>query len=239
MGRELKRVPLDFKWPMKAVWKGYINPYRSVKCKACDGSGYSEKAQKYNEDWYDLDGYLLNSKPNPYRPSCSYNPNAHQHNLTQVEIDALLKEGRLKAEWLTGNKATPETVKEWNLKAFMGFDSISQHICLCATAETEGWDTNCPYCNGEGEHWFSEEIKKLHEDWERQEPPTGDGYQLWTTTNEGAPISPVFPTLEELAKWCETGTTIFGSDKLTCEQWLEWFKTGNPGYEIALGTIVL
>ena len=27
MGRKLMRVPLDFAWPLKKVWKGYINPY--------------------------------------------------------------------------------------------------------------------------------------------------------------------------------------------------------------------
>lgn len=27
MGREIKRVALDFDWPLKKVWKGYINPH--------------------------------------------------------------------------------------------------------------------------------------------------------------------------------------------------------------------
>lgn len=239
MGRELKRVPLDFQWPMNAIWKGYINPYRSVKCKACDGSGYSGRARKYNEEWYDLDNYHIYCQPNPYRQGCTYNPHSHRYRLTQIEIDALLKEGRLKLEWLAGNKATPETVKEWLLKDSFGFDGISHHVCLSATAEAEGWDPNCPYCNGEGEHWFSDEIMILHDEWRKQDPPTGEGFQLWTTTNEGAPISPVFSTLEELAKWCETGATVFGSDKLTYEQWLVWFQKECPGYEIAPGVIVL
>ena len=32
MGRELKRVPLDFDWPQNKVWHGYLNPYHSTKC---------------------------------------------------------------------------------------------------------------------------------------------------------------------------------------------------------------
>ena len=43
-------------------------------------------------------------------------------------------------------------------------------------------------------------------DWKKYfkvDPPEGKGYQLWETTTEGAPISPVFKTLEELAEWCE------------------------------------
>lgn len=26
MGRELKRVPLDFDWPLNERWKGYVSP---------------------------------------------------------------------------------------------------------------------------------------------------------------------------------------------------------------------
>lgn len=46
MGRELKRVPLDFNWPLNMVWKGYISPYRSQECTVCGGSGYSPEAQR-------------------------------------------------------------------------------------------------------------------------------------------------------------------------------------------------
>lgn len=28
MGREIRRVPLDFDWPLNKVWKGFINPHR-------------------------------------------------------------------------------------------------------------------------------------------------------------------------------------------------------------------
>lgn len=56
------------------------------------------------------------------------------------------------------------------------------------------------------------------------EPPTGDGYQLWETTSEGSPISPIFTTIEELAEWCEDGVTIFGFKKLSKGAWLEAFK---------------
>lgn len=33
--------------------------------------------------------------------------------------------------------------------------------------------------------------------WEKTEPPTGEGWQLWETVSEGSPISPVFPTQDE------------------------------------------
>jgi hypothetical protein len=50
------------------------------------------------------------------------------------------------------------------------------------------------------------------------------GWQLYETTSEGTPVSPVFPTLEELATWCETGATVFASLTWTREQWLASFR---------------
>lgn len=38
MGREIKRVALDFKWVHGKVWAGYINPYW-VDCPFCNGKG--------------------------------------------------------------------------------------------------------------------------------------------------------------------------------------------------------
>lgn len=60
MGRELKRVALDFNWPIDKTWEGYVNPHHvAVKCEHCDGSGYSPGAKKLSDQWY---GYV------PFRP---------------------------------------------------------------------------------------------------------------------------------------------------------------------------
>lgn len=129
MGREIKRVPLDFDWPIDQLWKGYVNPYRGQFCKPCQ--------KKYNE--------------------------------------------------------------------------------------------NCPYCQGSDEIWPSEEIKKLKEEWNRFDPPTGEGYQLWSTTSEGHPMSPVFDTPEKLATWLfESKASSFGHATCTYEQWLAFAK--GPGW---------
>lgn len=58
----------------------------------------------------------------------------------------------------------------------------------------------CPRCDGEGELWNSPEVKRLADEWEREEPPEGDGWQLWQTVSDG-PISPVFSTADELIDW--------------------------------------
>lgn len=53
MGRKVKRVPLDFDWPIKKIWKGFINDRPGAKeCGACDGSGYSPDAKRISDQWY-------------------------------------------------------------------------------------------------------------------------------------------------------------------------------------------
>lgn len=57
MSREIRRVPLDFNWPLNKVWKGYLNPEysRAIECSLCDGSGYSPFAKHLRDQWY---GYV-------------------------------------------------------------------------------------------------------------------------------------------------------------------------------------
>lgn len=53
------------------------------------------------------------------------------------------------------------------------------------------------------------------------EPPKGDGFQLWETTTEGSPTSPVFNTLEKLCEWCAENATTFASFTATKEEWMQ------------------
>ena len=56
MGRELKRVALNFDWPLHKVWEGFVNPHHVAKeCEACGGSGYSTQAKFLSDQWY---GYV-------------------------------------------------------------------------------------------------------------------------------------------------------------------------------------
>lgn len=53
MGREVRRVPLDFDWPLNKAWEGFINPLHiSEQCGACGGTGYSPTAKHLSEMWY-------------------------------------------------------------------------------------------------------------------------------------------------------------------------------------------
>ena len=53
MGRQLRRVPLDFQWPQNEPWEGFINPhYTAVRCEPCDGRGSSPEFQVLCDRWY-------------------------------------------------------------------------------------------------------------------------------------------------------------------------------------------
>ena len=49
MGRELKRVPLDFSWPRGQVWQGYLCPIRPLDCEKCEGMGESAEVRSLTE----------------------------------------------------------------------------------------------------------------------------------------------------------------------------------------------
>lgn len=54
MSREVRRVPLDFDWPLNTVWAGYLSPesLREATCRFCDGTGYSPAARRLHDRWY-------------------------------------------------------------------------------------------------------------------------------------------------------------------------------------------
>jgi len=54
MGRELRRVPLDFDWPLNKPWAGFLNPHcqERRKCPACEGDSYSPAGRLLNDLWY-------------------------------------------------------------------------------------------------------------------------------------------------------------------------------------------
>jgi hypothetical protein len=228
MGRELKRVAMDFKWPLNQVWKGYLNPYHSQPCKPCNQSGLNPETKRLNDDWYSFDRtewVWINS-------SKRYNNAAWQYHLTQDEVDALVDWNRLYEfthTFVAGDgwkrkeppyRPTADEVNRWSLTGF-GHDSINRSICVEVRAKHLGVYGLCEFCNGEGNIWQSEEIRKLSEEWQSFEPPLGDGFQLWETTNEGSPISPAFASLDELCEWAAGNANTFGSFTATAQEWRE------------------
>jgi len=286
MGRTLKRVPMDFEWPINQVWSGYLNPHEKLEIKCSCDIGYSTTAARFRDEWYGctpFDPKAYGATPlsidNPQllavaRRNCERSPEYHgsgeyavmreatrlynywknqwSHNLIQADVDALVAANRLwdftrvplteeqretvrqkvasgGNSWLpedNGYTPTAEEVNAWSLVG-MGHDSLNQWVCVEARCKREGVELECRRCGGTGGLWPSEEAKRLYDEWEEAEPPTGDGYQLWETTSEGSPQSPVFATLDELCRWCAENATTFASFKATAEQWRKMLDDGH------------
>jgi hypothetical protein len=94
----------------------------------------------------------------------------------------------------------------------------------------ENWGT-CAICNG---HAIHPDDIEASEAWEETEPPEGDGWQLWETTSEGSPVSPVFATPEELANWCADNATAFADFRWSAAEWLRSFQTGTTDIDSLL-----
>lgn len=219
MGREVKRVPMNFNWPMKELWNGYLLPegLRSSKCERCDSTGYNSATKCIADDWYAFaDGA---------KGWC--------HNITQDEVQALVDNGRLHdfthrwdearrkwVRWEDDRIPTADNVNEWSHQ-FLAHDAINRWICVETRARRLGVWGKCEVCGGDGELWRDAEHKAANEAWTSTEPPTGVGYQMWATTSEGSPISPVFETPEELALWlADNDASALGAETATYEQWL-------------------
>jgi hypothetical protein len=131
------------------------------------------------------------------------------HHLNQGDVDALVEHGRLMDfthEWVAGAGWTPKIipytpsareVNEWSINGF-GHDGINQWIVCGAECKRHGWITACSTCGGDGALWPSKDAKTAYEAWEKLPPPAGEGWQMWETVSEGSPVTPVFPTEEEL-----------------------------------------
>ena len=54
MGRELKRVPVDFDWPVSKTWHGFVNSHYAKRsdCAACGGSGHNKVGRFLSDTWY-------------------------------------------------------------------------------------------------------------------------------------------------------------------------------------------
>lgn len=215
MGRELKRVALDFEWPEDKVWEGYLNPHyaKSHNCEACNGRGETFASQRLG----DLVSLLMLSGTDALRGEC--HPYLRQAPLYATQGMACGKDMAELTAALAGREPS-----------FLGHNSCDKWAAkkkiVAAAGLPEGWGT-CPACNGGGTIWESPEAEQAAEEWTRTEPPVGDGYQIWETVSEGSPISPVFATPEELAQ--HMAGKQWGADKgSSYETWLRFIN--GPGW---------
>jgi hypothetical protein len=212
--RTVKRVPLDFEWPLNKVWAGYLLPdtLRLPTCADCGGSGEGPEARAISGTFY---------------PHMIGGPNADalawHDKLGQDEVDNLQANGRLRTwrggEWVSEPRTAAE-VNEANRRVGIGsHDAVNRWILTRFRCERLGIRLECPRCEGHGDVGTPEQRDAV-ERWGPTEPPEGEGWQLWETTSEGSPVSPVFATAEALADWCEPNATLFAGARSTRDEWL-------------------
>jgi hypothetical protein len=242
MSREIRRVALDFDAPLNEVWAGYITPreFYGPPCTACDMTGLTPARQ-----WLDHIAHILTRLTEDIGVQADGKPFAHS--LTQ-QYDA-------PSAWRVASREAKDAGRPWYtvfpeyvrpdpswLELMAGFeihpvvdtffggtrvDTYKVTAALLRVAglpEKWGW---CPTCDGDGAVHTPEQ-NAAREAWEATEPPAGEGWQLWSTTSEGTPKSPVFDTAEGLAQWMSTHPCGMAGAAYEYDAALRWI-TG-PGW---------
>jgi len=211
------RVPLDFDWPLGERWKGYVNPHYH-NCPECDGRGETASAQILDR-WIRV--LLLCAEESQFDDEAIAamrgRGRIYPHPYLQNDPMWIRKRGDL------GDDLLPlvEGIVEVD-QGPLGFGSTAawkfrDKFLEFAGADPETWG-RCQLCSGEG---IDPEYKEAAEAWTEYPPPEGNGFQLWETTSEGSPVSPVFGTLEELCEWAAENATTFADFKASKEEWMK------------------
>ncbi|MHB0943298.1 hypothetical protein ACYCSU_16745 [Paenibacillus sp. ALE1] len=113
----------------------------SKECECCEQTGYNEETKQIADDWYDF--------KNTGRRWCD--------NITNDEVEALWKTGRLKIDFR--EKPSAEQVNAWS-KRGIGHDGINRVICIEQRARRFGVYGKCPHCDGRG-YIYTEDRARL------------------------------------------------------------------------------
>jgi len=267
MSRKLMRVAMNFSWPLKKTWKGYLNPFWEERknCSPCEGTGYSPDGRFLNDLWYrhiswnmfgNWYGSNILAVPDSGRlrhmgwgedvianieraRKFGFKILAHWNDkLDQEDINLLVEKGRLidfTHTWTKGKGwkkknplviPTPDEVAVWQANS-AGHDAINQGVCVEGRCKRLGIKYLCADCKGHGYTWPDPEVEKKYDDWKPEDPPAGEGYQLWEDTSEGSPISPVFKTLDELCEWAAKNATTFADFRASAEVWKKMLLDDN------------
>lgn len=239
MGREARRVPLDFDWPQGEVWEGYVMPdrLREDECEACDGEGYSPEAQAIANTFY------------PHQIEWGNTDKARRlawhDKIGQAEVDNLIEHGRLRVwregEWRAEPRSAAEVNEQQRAGGLDGHDAINRMILVDFRCDRLGIEKKCSQCDGHGSIEKYEGQRAEAEAWEWTEPPTGEGWQMWETTSEGSPMSPVFDSPERLAAWlADTGASTFGRNTASRAEWHKIITREDFAHvQIAPGVVVM
>lgn len=203
MGRLLKRVPLDFKYPLNKTWEGYINPHYK-KCPDCDsGQSASLSALEHLVHLILVAGQdSMGGRVHPWIQKAGID-----------DVGCILHE---LSSGLAGRKC----------EGLFGHDACDRWSATAKVVEAAGLPKDWGVCKTCGGDALDPTIAEAYNAWEDFDPPAGEGFQLWENTSEGSPVSPVFETLDQLCAWCTNNATTFGSSRATADQWRKMLDEG-------------
>jgi hypothetical protein len=184
VGRQIKRVPLDFDWPLETRWDGFVNPHWR-KCPNPDCRHGSTIAGDMLENIVHL---ILVAGSDAAKGGKKLHPWIREIGCGSYDhIEPKM------AELSTGLAGREPS--------FFGHDACDRWSAAKKVIQAAGlpdnWGT-CPTCDG---HGIDPAVREAYEAWEPTEPPAGDGWQVWETVTEGSPISPVFASDAGLIAW--------------------------------------
>jgi len=263
MGREIRRVPLEFNWPLNKVWKGFVNPHYRECPEAtknnCHG-GYTNAGK-----WLDAVCRLIamlgqeaaqcapdhqahfkragRIYPHPYLREWGQAPWTDVSRDTMVRIRGIKDEGeRMRALHVYLQQNPPQLLalddelatlvqglapgEDLSSIGGMAAYRIRKTLIGAAGLDVETWGI-CKVCGGEG---LDPAVKEVYENWQAEDPPSGDGWQVWETVSEGSPISPVFPSAEEVVRWLvdAEGCSELGARRFVDAGWCpSWVMTSD------------
>ena len=233
VSREVKRVALDFEWPLKKVWKGYVNPHFK-RCEAEDCRGGETAASAWVSGVARLIAMLgeeaaaaphareLQARgrihPHPYLEAWAQaprdrEPQALRDALAKVEGDDAREREVYRDYWRRNMpKLLPLTEELASFVSGVAGRKINAgpfnqnpevDIYRALLRAAKITDERWGSCRACGGSGIAPEAQKTYDAWEPEEPPAGPGWQLWETVTEGSPISPVFERREGLVSYLE------------------------------------
>lgn len=149
MGYDLKRVDLDFEWPLKTAWEGYVNPFNALAtaCDTCDGRGYSALARGLFDRWYGKTSFSPRDRGSvPYAIDHPKIAAVAQANLDSsphfygTGPQALARESQRLAELFNGQWA--HHLNQDDVQALIDADRLFEFTRTFVSGE--GWKPNVP-----------------------------------------------------------------------------------------------
>ena len=152
--------------------------------------------------------------------------------LGQAEVDYLVSKGRLgvwrNGQWHQDPRSAAEVNAQQREPGMHMHDAINRSFLIEFRCERLGIPLHCSTCDGHGDIGTDEE-RDAYENWVGGDPPEGEGYQLWETTTEGSPQSPVFATFDELCEYAAEQCSTFGNERASAEGWRRMLGDGIVG----------